>query len=453
MPKIYSHTLSLCNLCKQKINARIIEKNEKVFMEKFCPEHGFSETLISTDVNWYEQSRSYVKPGQVPLLYNQSEFKGCPDSCGFCEQHQQHACLPVIEINSQCNISCPVCLKGKSVNYQMTIDEFEDIIDNLLATEGAVDVLNISGGEPSLHPQLIDFFRLANQKGITQISLSTNGLKLLENKSLRDNFKKYGVIAALQFDGFSDDTYVSVRGAKLAQNKLELIRLFEEEDIPYSLVCTVVNKINNFEVKAITDFFFQSKALTLMFQPVAFSGFADKFDHRLNRITIPEIVKEIEKSSFVNQGDFNPLPCSHYSCFALSYYLKVDEKKYYSLKNFLGKENYLDVIANKTLPGLDKQGYSMMKQKLYEFWSAADSCNMNERILERIKSIYKEMGELGFSQQGALNMGKNHMKAIFIHHFMDVYNFDFSRLVKCCNPYPQYGKRLVPMCAQNVIFN
>jgi len=49
-------------------------------------------------------------------------------------------------------------------------------------------------------------------------------------------------------------------------------------------------------------------------------------------------------------------------------------------------------------------------------------------------------------------LGKTHMKAIFIHQFMDVYNFDFSRLVKCCNPYAQPNNKLVSMCAQNVIF-
>jgi uncharacterized radical SAM superfamily Fe-S cluster-containing enzyme len=130
----------------------------------------------------------------------------------------------------------------------------------------------------------------------------------------------------------------------------------------------------------------------------------------------------------------------------------VDDGQFYSLKDFLGKENYLDVIANKTLPGLDKDGYSLMKQQLYEFWSASDSSSLNEKVLERIRNIMLEMSSKGFSVQNAINMGRNNMKAIFIHYFMDVHNFDFSRLVKCCNPYPQINKRLVPICAENVFY-
>ncbi len=452
MTKIYSHTLSLCNICKEKIPARIIQTDNKVFMEKKCPEHGFFETLISSDINWYEQSRTYVKAGQIPLLYNQDKFKGCPESCGFCTQHQQHTCLPVIEINHLCDLTCPICLKGEGIKGNMTTIEFAGIIDNLIAAEGKIEVVNISGGEPSLHPQLVEMLEIASDKGIGQISLSTNGLELLTNEKLRSEIKKYNVITALQFDGFSDDVYIQLRGEALLQKKLKLIKLLEKEDLMYSLVASIAKDINHLEVKAISDFFFQSKALTLMFQPITFTGFAENADHQKHRITIDSVVKEIEKSSFVNQGDFNPLPCSHFSCFALAYFLKVDDQNYYSMKQFLGLENYLEVIANKTLPGLDKEGFSLMKQRMYEFWSAADSGDMTEKVLQRIKGILVEMNSCGFNQKTALDLGRNNMKAIFIHHFMDVYNFDFSRLVKCCNPYPQPGNKLIPICAQNVLF-
>ena len=451
MNKIYSHTLSLCHVCKSKISARIIGKGEQVFMEKFCPEHGYAQTLISSDKIWYEQSLQYVKPGQLPLKYNNESFSGCPESCGFCKEHQQHTCLPVVEINSNCDLACPICLKGDNCITQMSITDFDGIVKNLIATEGKVDVLNISGGEPTLHPQLVDFFGIASKSGITQISVSTNGLQLLNDKELREQFKQYNVIVALQFDGFRDTTYSKLRGSDLAEHKLKLIEILEQEEILFSLVATIANNINIQEVTDITEFFFKSKALTLMFQPVAFTGSAEALDPIKNRVTISDVVKEIEKCKFVKQGDFNPLPCSHFSCFALAYFLSVDSDNYFSLKEFLGVDNYLVLIANKTLPGLDSSGYSMMKQRLYEFWSAADANDLNEKVMLRIKSILKEMASDGFDQKQALNLGKNNMKGIFIHHFMDVYNFDFSRLVKCCNPYPQVGNRLVPICAQNII--
>jgi uncharacterized radical SAM superfamily Fe-S cluster-containing enzyme len=315
-----------------------------------------------------------------------------------------------------------------------------------------VDVVNISGGEPTTHPDLKDFIRYAIDKGITQVTVSTNGLKLLEDGNLRTFFRETGTIAALQFDGFEKSTYLKLRGKDLSLMKLNLIETMEKEGINYSLVTTIANGINEKEISKIADFFFESRALSIMFQPLAFSGSALEINQEAHRITIPDVIKELGKSKYIKKEDFNPLPCSHYSCFALSYYLNSGEGTFYSLKDFLGIDDYLNTIANKTLPGLDADGMRLMKDKVYEIWSAADSSNINENILKRIKNVICELDSCGYSRKNALNIGMKNMKAVFIHHFMDIHNFDFGRVVKCCNPYTKKDGRLVPICSQN-IFN
>jgi uncharacterized radical SAM superfamily Fe-S cluster-containing enzyme len=450
--KIYSHTLGLCPICRQKVQARIIQEHGQVYMEKFCPKHGKTRVIISSDVEWFEKSADYVKPGQEPLNRNVAEFTGCPESCGFCPQHQQHTCLPVIEITSNCQLRCPVCLKGFKTSFTMSTSDFDRIIDNLFYTEGKVDVINISGGEPLCHPEFEKIIQIALEKGVSQVTVSTNGIALLREKRLRDLFKETRTIVALQFDGFLPETYKYIRGKDLSKQKLQLIEVLEREGILYSLVSTILKEVNDREIKTITDFFFQSKALTLMFQPIVFTGKAGKMESEKHRMTIPCIIHEIQQSHYIKKGDFNPLPCSHFSCFALSYYLKVDNDQFYSLKEFLGEENLLNVCANKTLPGLDHEGYSIMRNRMYDLWSAADSATLNEKVLKRVKEVLKSMdsGQLTNSQKIAL--GAAHMKGIFIHHFMDLHTMDFGRLVKCCNPYPQVNDRLIPMCAENVFF-
>ncbi len=133
----------------------------------------------------------------------------------------------------------------------------------------------------------------------------------------------------------------------------------------------------------------------------------------------------------------------------MSYYLNSGEGTFYSLKDFLGFEDYLNTIANKTLPGLDVDGMRLMKNKIYEIWSAADSSNINDNILKRIKNVLCELDSCGYNRKNALNIGMKNMKAIFIHHFMDIHNFDFGRIIKCCNPYTKKDGRLVPICSQN----
>ncbi|MBU1107981.1 MAG: radical SAM protein [Candidatus Riflebacteria bacterium] len=446
---IYSQTMALCPKCMSKVRARIIEVDSKVFLEKFCPEHGFSRVLISSDPEWYRASMAYIKPSQNPKERNVEKFVGCPQSCGLCPEHRQHVCLPIIEITDRCDLSCPVCLKKFDRAFSLSVDQFAGIIDNLMRTEGRMDVVNISGGEPLLHPDLEQMIRLAREKGVSQVSVSTNGLAFLDNPALRQMFRETRSIAALQFDGFKPETWKFIRGVDLAAKKQEIIRVLEAEGITYSLVSTILKGVNDDEIAAIRDFFFASQAVSLMFQPVTFSGSAASLDAERHRLTIPDVVQAIEGGRHVKKGDFNPLPCSHYSCFALSYYLKVEDGDYYSLKEFLGRDDYLAMIANKTLPGLDSNGYDMMKNRLYKLWSAADSSTASTKLLNRVKAILKKLNQ-DSSTDARINAGIENMKAIFIHHFMDVHTLDFGRLIKCCNPYPMPGDRLVPMCAQNV---
>ena len=170
------------------------------------------------------------------------------------------------------------------------------------------------------------------------------------------------------------------------------------------------------------------------------------------RLTIPDVVEEVEKSRFVSAGDFNPLPCAHFSCFALSYYFHIDGERYLSMKEFLGIDDFLRVISNRTLPGLDHQGYSVIRDRIYDFWSAADSSAGNEQVLRRIQAILREMNATAFSPRKAFALGTTAMKSIFIHQFMDMETLDFGRLIKCCNHYARADRRLMPMCSANVFY-
>ena len=451
MRKVFHHTQALCPSCQAKVPARIIQKEEKVYLEKFCAVHGFSEALICSDAAWYRDSLRYVKPKQVPLDMQIREFKGCPESCGSCPEHQQHTCLPVIEIISACNLACPVCLKRFEKDFQLTRGQFSHILDKLIQCEGRVDVVNLSGGEPTLHGELGEFLRIASAKGIMQTTVSTNGLLFLSDPRLSRMFRETGALVALQFDGFRPETYARLRGRDLSAEKREIIALLEKENIKYSLVATIAKGVNDDEIKEIADFFFSSKAASLMFQPIVLTGSAGAFNSA-DKLTIPDVVRGLEQSLHVKKGDFNPLPCSHYSCFALAYYLVLEENRFLNLKEFLGQADYLNAIANKTLPGLDAGGFDLIRNKLYDVWSLADSGSLGEQALKRIQQVLRDVSREGFSPNKAFSLGVETMKAIFIHALMDAETFDFGRVIKCCNPYPQPDGRLVPMCVQNVFF-
>lgn len=451
---VHANTKALCPVCRKIVNAGIVEKENKIYLKKMCETHGVSYALTCSDAGWYRESTAYVKPGQSPLGRSVTEYKGCPESCGLCPEHGQHTCLPVIEIQSRCDMDCPICLKEFLEPFQLTVDQFRGILRRLNRYEKDLNVINLSGGEPTLHPHFEDFLRIAAEENINQVTVSTNGLQLLRSEKLRRLFKETGAIASLQFDGFRPGVYEQLRGRDFSAEKKEIIDLMEASGIRYSLVVTAAMGVNDNEIKDIVDFFFKSNAVSLMFQPATFTGKAGSsgFDPDKNRITIPDVVREIEKSEFVKEGDFNPVPCSHYSCFAVSYYMKIEDGHFLSLKEFVGRENFANILTNRAYPGLDSEGYSVIREKIYQFWSASDSSDADEHVLRRIREIFDGLNVSAFSSKRALDVGIESMKSIFIHQFMDVFTLDIGRLVKCCNHYPLADGRILPMCAQNVFF-
>ncbi|MDR0735610.1 MAG: radical SAM protein [Zoogloeaceae bacterium] len=448
--QLYSYTTGYCEQCGDQVTARIIQEDGAVWQETLCPVHGNARARVSSDPKWFEASREYVKPRQIPFALDTDEFRGCPDSCGLCQQHRQHTCLPVVEITSRCNIECPVCLKPKGGEFGMTPDEFRHALSQLIEYEGSVPLLNLSGGEPTLHPEFPEFLRICKEMGIIQPSVSTNGLKLRADPALRALFRETGTVASLQFDGFRPETWQRLRGADFSATKRELIQLFEEEGVRYSLVATLAKGVNDDEIIDIADFFFASKALSLMFQPIVFTGAAHAHFGEEARLTVDDVVHKLYQSHHIKEGDFNPLPCAHPGCFSLSYYFQLADDRFYSLKDFLGKEAFLDVVSNRSLPGLDREGHEAIRARIYECWSAADSIADDRQVLARIKSILKELESCNFSAKAAFDVGSTVLRSVFIHGFMDARTFDLGRLMKCCNHYLQPDGRLIPMCSLNV---
>jgi uncharacterized radical SAM superfamily Fe-S cluster-containing enzyme len=121
-------TRSICPQCRRVIDAHILLRDDKVYMRKRCPEHGTFETLIYSDAQDYANSLKFNKPGTIPLQYSTGIERGCPYDCGLCPEHQQHACLGIIEVNSACNMDCPLCFADAGAGFNLTLEEVEGIL-------------------------------------------------------------------------------------------------------------------------------------------------------------------------------------------------------------------------------------------------------------------------------------------------------------------------------------
>src|SRR3954468_11397086 len=150
----YELTNSLCPHCLRKIEAKIVIQGDCVYMHKFCPTHKLIKVLISTDPAYFKQQRDFLKPGQMPLKFNTPIRYGCPYDCGLCPDHEQHSCLTLLEITDHCNLKCPVCYSdsGPHRPTHRSLEQIEFMLDAIIRNEGLPDIVQISGGEPTIHP-------------------------------------------------------------------------------------------------------------------------------------------------------------------------------------------------------------------------------------------------------------------------------------------------------------
>jgi len=164
----YSMTKSLCGTCKTAVDAKIVIRHDAVYFEKFCPSHGRQECLVSSSAEWYLDCLTFLSEHRPPKRVMKEVKDGCPFDCGACSQHQQKVYLPVVPITSACNLDCPICYTiNKNENAHMLgKEEFESILRHLAEDHDELDIINFTGGEPTLHPQLLDFLQMCRDAGI-----------------------------------------------------------------------------------------------------------------------------------------------------------------------------------------------------------------------------------------------------------------------------------------------
>src|SRR5437879_698168 len=226
-------TRSLCPTCRRLVDAKIIVRDRRVYFRKQCPEHGTFEDFVSSDVSYYDR-HEFDQPARSPRHYGTDTDKGCPFDCGLCPEHEQHTCVGLIEVTSNCNLKCPMCFAESGPGGQhIDFATYTKMVDRYVALEGVADILQLSGGEPTLHPDLVRMVRYAYEQPIQAVMINTNGIRLAHDPALveqlaplRDQLEVY-----LQFDGLEERTYTRLRGEELLQVKRRALQVLEEYDL------------------------------------------------------------------------------------------------------------------------------------------------------------------------------------------------------------------------------
>ena len=508
----YAKTTSICPDCEKIIPAEIVEKENKIIIQKVCPDCGKFEDIVSGDAGYYKWTHygnehwSFEKDGEANTPDITECKAGCPYSCGLCSEHKSTCSLALIDITNRCNFTCNFCYanvnsSGKLVEFSLS--EIERTMDHFRNKEIPAIAVMFAGGEPTTHPDFVEVCRMAKNKGFSEIIVATNGYGFQKPKTgleFTKQCKEAGLDCLyLQFDGVNDSTYLKTRGVKLKAYKQRVIDHCREAGLDsIVLVVTVVKGITDKEIGNILQYAIDNSDVVsgVIFQPVSLCGRISGEEVRKYRINNSDVLMEIERqtngtlkldldwyplTTVVEFGRLlswlNNAPPVEFTChpdcgFATYMVLNPETNQMESIFEYVDVFNALtfaNSFWNKYKPR--SKGIKVI-QKLFnnesditktidKSLSLLDQQQLKLRFVAGMLPYIKKSGKFMEIFARLLVNPKWDTISSFTYgslligsmHFQDAYNFNIERVKRCIVhygiPMPDGTVREIPFCAHN----
>jgi 7,8-dihydro-6-hydroxymethylpterin dimethyltransferase len=441
----YALTNSLCSKCLNKVEAKIIFEEDNVYLIKHCPTHGREQVLIADDVDYYKQSQAFIKPGDMPRRFNTPIKHGCPYDCGLCPDHEQHSCLTLVELTDRCNLTCPICYADSGAEHQQhrSLELIESMLDAIVANEGEPQIVQLSGGEPTIHPEFFEVMDLVKTKPIKHLMINTNGIRIAKDREFCDRLSQYmpGIEVYLQFDSFEAATLKELRGVDLRTVRERAIAHLNEFNISTTLVVTLKKGLNDHEIGKIVDYALQQRCVRgVTFQPIQVAGRLEGFDPKRDRYTLTEVRRSIlEQCSHFKPQDILPVPC-HPDSLAMAYALKV-QGQVIPLTGLFDSQSYVDMMPNSVLYEQNAE----LKKRIFDLFSTSHSPESSAASLKQLLCCLPMLPvPEGISYENIFR--------ILIVQFLDPFNFDVRSVKRSCIHIVHPDGRIIPFDTYNLFY-
>ncbi|MBL8970761.1 MAG: radical SAM protein [Myxococcales bacterium] len=440
----YDFTLSLCSRCLRRVDAKIVIRGDEVLMLKRCPEHGPEEVLIASDAAYYRRCRDFLKPGEAPLHPGTRTHFGCPYDCGLCPDHEQHSCLTLIEVTDRCNLSCPTCYAESSPSRgrHRTLAEVEAMLDVIVASEGRPDVVQISGGEPTIHPQFFEILDAAKRRPIRHLMVNTNGIRIARDEAFTARLASYmpAFEVYLQFDSLRAGPLLALRGEDLREVRAKALANLNKHRLSTTLVVTLQKGQNTEEIGEIIDYALKQPCVRgVTFQPTQAAGRLENFDPARDRYTLTEARSDILRQSPVfTADDLIPVPCNP-DALVMGYALKLGGEVI-PLTRFLRPEDLLGAPGNTIVYESDLR----LRSHLMRVFSTGNTVDGVAPELQALLCCLPQIAAPGLSYENIFR--------VIVMQFIDAYNFDVRAIKRSCVHIVSKDLKIIPFETMNMFY-
>lgn len=442
----YDVAISICSTCYRKVEGKIVFQDDKVFLLKACPEHGPERVLVADDVEYYRRAREvFIKKPEMPDHFNTPVKWGCPYDCGLCSDHEQHSCLTLLEICDFCNLRCPVCYASSGPERQQfrSLDEITRMLDAIVRNEGQPDVVQISGGEPTLHPEFFRVLDMCKARPIRHLMLNTNGVRIAKSAEFAGRLAGYmpDFEVYLQFDSFEEGALREMRGEDMREVHEQALARLNALGISTTLVVTLKRGVNDHEIGKIIDFALTQPCVRgVTLQPVQHAGRTEQFDPARDRLTLTEVRRRIlEQTRVFRPEDIVPVPC-HPDALAMAYALKIGASVH-PLTGLIDPQILIEGGRNTIVFEQDDS----VRDGIFNLFATNHSPSSSVQALRDLLCCLPTIA-------APADLGYANLFRVLIVQFIDAHAFDVRSVKKSCIHIVHPDGRLIPFDTYNLFY-
>jgi len=332
----------------------------------------------------------------------------------------------------------------------MAVDEMRRTVEWIIESSGPVDLINITGGEPTLHPDLLDILGVCRRPEIGRVTMNSNGIRLAEDFDLCRRLAELGVYVILSFNTFDQETSRRMHGRDLVATKSRAIENLGRAGVRVTLLNVLARGLNEQDLTGIFQLLRDhDNILSLTVQTMTYTGQGGGRYARARHIPVDEAARLVCECSdgALTSDDFVTRPSAHPLCYLISYMLKSGDQLL-PFARFASKERISQLLEESYLARVAPED---------DFFVDAVNQLYAEGKTEHLATLRRLLEEL-YPPDGGLDdfqrqrIAETSVRTVYVHAHMDEDTFDCSRAMLCPDLVPAKPGRLIPACTYNLFY-